>query len=81
MTQIENDPNLSGEGKKRKKADIAREVFAHLPTLIELAESAAGRRIEKLREKIEAVVNDGMWKTAEGRSLNELYGHLQQHRR
>jgi hypothetical protein len=77
MTQIENDPNLSAEGIQHKRADFAREVLAQLDKLMEPAESAAGRRIEKLREKMDAVVTKGKPKdVAEAQIAAEIRAHI-----
>jgi hypothetical protein len=74
MTQIEHDPNLSAEGKRNKLADVAREVLAQLD---KPAESAAGRRIEKLREKMEAVVNEGKPQDVAGAQIAaEIRAHI-----
>ncbi len=63
--------------KKRKKADVAREVIERLPMLIEPAQSTAGRRFEKLHEKMEAVVNDGKPKdVAEAQIATEIRAHI-----
>jgi hypothetical protein len=77
MAQIEVDPNLSAEGKKRKRADAARETIAQLCNPMEPAESAAGRRIEKLRDKLDALVAEGRPKdAAEAQIAAEIRAHV-----
>jgi hypothetical protein len=77
MTQVESDPNLSGEGIRQKRADIARETFGELGKLIQPAESAAARRSEKLREKMDAFLSEGKPKDiGEAQIAGEIRAHV-----
>jgi hypothetical protein len=76
MTQIENDKDLSADGVKNKRADVAREVLA-LGTLMETVESSVGPRQEKLREKVDAFLMEGAPKDPmEAQIGGEIRAHI-----
>jgi hypothetical protein len=71
--ESENGKDLSAD----KRADVAREVLAKLGTLMETVESSVGSRQEKLREKVDAFLMEGVPKDAmEAQIGGEIRAHI-----
>jgi hypothetical protein len=77
MAEIEGDRNLSAEGIRHKRADIAREILTKLGKLAQPAEAAAARRKQKLQEKMDALLAEGKPKdVAEAQIAGEIRAHI-----
>jgi hypothetical protein len=77
MTAIENDRDLSPDGKQHKRAELAKEALAKLEKFVEPAERAAAKRVAGLEEKMSAHIAQGKPKDAtEAQLATEIRAHI-----
>jgi hypothetical protein len=77
MAAIEDDKNLSAEGRRRACAELAKETLAKLQKILEAAEHEAARRVKRLEEQINAILAVGKPKDqTEAAIASEIRAHL-----